>query len=398
MLTSFAVNFAVIIWLSLKYQSAEVLALAAIAGMLPQALIGPFVGVFIDRWDRKKVMIFSDAFIAICAFAMTFALRNEGAGLFWFYFLLACRSIGSAFHTPAIQAVAPLIVPESELLRVSGINQMIQSVSSIAGPALGALAITYFSVANVLYLDVIGAGAAIVSLLFVHIPRLEAKANSSITTVLMELKEGFSAIRSNRGLGFLFLYAMIATFFIMPVAVLFPLLTTGHYAGGKWEMSVIEIVWGIGMLVGGSLLGVMRVDLSKVIMVNTMHLALGLTFVLSGWFPSSWFIGFVVVTTIGGISMSIFSAAFMTIIQEEVAPEMLGRVFSLYFSMALLPSMVGLVFTGFISEVIGVTNAFLISGGMMMLVGVVSFVTPAVMHLGRKHVVKAEVSLPEEHK
>src|SRR5690606_2726295 len=122
------------------------------------------------------------------------------------------------------------------------------------------------------------------------------------------------------GLGFLFLYAMIATFFIMPVAVLFPLLTTGHYAGGKWEMSVIEIVWGIGMLVGGSLLGVMRVDLSKVIMVNTMHLALGLTFVLSGWFPSSWFIGFVVVTTIGGISMSIFSAAFMTIIQEEVAP------------------------------------------------------------------------------
>ena len=49
--------------------SAEVLAFAGIAGLLPQAIIGPFVGVFIDRWDRKKVMIFSDVFIAIWVLA-----------------------------------------------------------------------------------------------------------------------------------------------------------------------------------------------------------------------------------------------------------------------------------------------------------------------------------------
>ena len=49
--------------------SAEVLAFAGIAGLLPQAIIGPFVGVFIDRWDRKKVMIYSDVFIAIWVLA-----------------------------------------------------------------------------------------------------------------------------------------------------------------------------------------------------------------------------------------------------------------------------------------------------------------------------------------
>ena len=48
---------------------AEVLAFARIAGLLPQAIIGPFVGVFIDRWDRKKVMIYSDVFIAIWVLA-----------------------------------------------------------------------------------------------------------------------------------------------------------------------------------------------------------------------------------------------------------------------------------------------------------------------------------------
>lgn len=383
MLTSYAVHFAVIIWLSLTHQSAEVLAFAGIAGLLPQALIGPFAGVFIDRWDRKKVMIFADAFIALCAFAMTFALKQETPDLFWIYLLLACRSVGNAFHTPAMQAIAPLIVPEKELLRVSGVNQILQSVSSIAGPALGTLAITFFSVSDVLYLDIIGAAAAILSLLFIRIPHIKKHASSSVSNVLSELRQGARAIYANKGLGWMFLYAIIATFFIMPVAILFPLLTTGHYEGGKWEMSLVEIVWGIGMLVGGSMLGFLRIKTPKIILVNTMHILLGVTFLLSGWFPPSWFIGFVLLTTLGGMAMSVFSAAFMTIIQEEVSPAMLGRVFSLYFSMAVLPSLIGLLFTGFIAEWIGVAPAFLIAGTLVALVGVASFLTPTLMQLGR---------------
>lgn len=383
MLTSYAVHFAVIIWLSLEHQSAEILAFAGIAGLLPQALIGPFAGVFIDRWDRRMVMIVADAFIAVCALVMVFVLRNEDIDLFWIYLLLGCRSVGNAFHSPAIQAIAPLIVPEKELLRVSGINQMLLSVSTIAGPAVGTLAITYFPIAEVLYLDIIGAAAAIISLLFVHIPHLKSESGSSVSAVFKELKQGFQAIYVNRGLSFLFLYAMVATFFIMPVAVMFPLLTIGHYGGGKWEMSIIEIVWGVGMLVGGSVLGIARVSIPKVILVNTMHIVLGVTFVLSGWFPASWFIGFVVMTTIGGVAMSIFSAAFMTTIQEEVAPNMLGRVFSLYFSIAILPSMIGLLFTGLIAEWIGVANAFLIAGAFVVVVGILSFLTPVLMQLGR---------------
>lgn len=391
MLTSYAVNFAVIIWLSLEYQSAQVLAFAGIAGLLPQALIGPFAGVYIDRWDRKKVMIFSDAFIALCTFAMTFLLQDQQVGLFWIYLLLGCRSVGSAFHTPAMQAVAPLIVPEKELLRVSGINQMLQSVSSIAGPALGTLAITYFAIAHVLYLDIIGAVAAIISLLFVSIPRLQKeRVPSSIATVFTELKQGFHAIYANKGLGFMFLYAMIATFFIMPVAIMFPLLTTGHYSGGKWEMSLVEVVWGIGMLAGGAVLGTMRIRTRKVILVNAMHIALGITFVGSGWFPATWFVGFVVMTALGGVAMSIFSAAFMTTIQEEIPAAMLGRVFSLYFSMAVLPSVIGLAFTGVIAEIIGVANAFLISGASVVLVGIVSFLTPQLMLLGKQEVIGTE--------
>ncbi|MFD2598653.1 MFS transporter [Sphingobacterium corticis] len=384
MVTSYAVHFAVIIWLSLEQQSAEVLALAGIAGMLPQAIIGPFAGVFIDRWDRKKVMMFSDGFIAICAFAMTFLLREEQPDLHWVYALLACRSVGNAFQSPAMQAIAPLIVPEKDLLRVSGINQMLQSVSTIAGPALGTLAITYFAIADVLYLDIVGAIAAITSLLFIRIPHLKIETNSSIRNVLVELKEGFGAIHNNRGLGFLFVYAMLATLFVMPAAIMFPLLTTGHYGGGKLEMSIVEIVWGVGMLIGGSAIGFLGIKTRKVILANAMHIALGIAFVCCGAFPPSWFMAFVIITALSGMACSIFSATFMTTIQEEVDPKMLGRVFSLYFSMAILPSVVGLLFTGTIAEQVGVAKAFIIAGSLVTFVGVISFFTPTLMQLGKK--------------
>jgi DHA3 family macrolide efflux protein-like MFS transporter len=395
LLTSSAVNFAVIIYLSLHYKSAEILAFAGIAGLLPQAIIGPFAGVYIDRWDRKKVMIYADAFIALCTFLMSFAFVEGEANLVFVYALLVCRSLGQAFHTPAMQAIAPLIVPEDKLLKVSGINQMLQSVSMIAGPAVGTLAITYLPISKVLYLDVIGATIAIVSLLFVTIPKLtKPSEEGDISTVLTDLKLGFAEIQSNKGLYMLFIYAMLTTFFVMPVAIMYPLLTIEHFAGGKWEMSIIEVVWGAGMLIGGAILSAWQGSISKVILVNAMHIFMGLTFVFSGWISSDLFWVFVAITTLGGIGMSFFNASFMTIIQEEVKPEFLGRVFSMYFSFAIIPSVIGLLFTGWIADEIGVVNAFIIGGLAMCFVGILSFLTPAVMNLGKGR--KSEMQLEEE--
>src|SRR5690606_36550617 len=130
--------------------SAEVLAYAAIAGLLPQALIGPFAGVYIDRWDRKFTMILADSFIALCTLIMAVLFYLGHFEMLYVYVLLGLRSLGSAFHMPAMQASVPLLAPESELLRIAGINQMIFSISSIAGPALGALAIGLFPIGEVL--------------------------------------------------------------------------------------------------------------------------------------------------------------------------------------------------------------------------------------------------------
>ncbi len=384
-LSSTAVNFAVIIWLSLETGSAEVLAYAAIAGLLPQAIIGPIAGVYIDRWDRKKTMIFADSFVAFCTLVMSISFYVGYESLLLIYVMLALRSVGSAFHMPAMQAAIPLLAPQSELLRIAGINQMIQSVSSIAGPALGALAIGLFSIGNVLLLDIIGAIIAIISLLFVHIPNPEIvdKAKASVAQVWRDIKLGLGEILKNRGLTLMFLYSVIATFCIMPVAVLFPLMTINHFGGDKFEMSIVEIAWGVGMLIGGGLLGILKPNIHKVIIINTMHILLGLSLAVSGWLPPSTFIIFVILTGMGGLAASVYNASFMTVIQEEVQPAMMGRVFSMFFSIAVIPSVIGLLSTGFVADTIGVNLTFIILGLVVAVVGTVSFFTPSLMKLGK---------------
>lgn len=393
LLSSSAVNFAIIIWLSLETGSAEVLAFAAIATFLPQALIGPFAGVYIDRWDRKTTMIAADGFIAVCTLAMSLLFYLGHFELIFIYVLLGLRSVGSAFHMPAMQASVPLLAPESELLRIAGINQVIQSVSSIAGPALGALAIGLMDIQQVLLLDVAGAIFAIASLLLIKIPNpeREAQAQAGVQQVLRDIGSGIKAVTANKGLAYMFLFSILATFCIMPVAVLFPLLTLQHFGGGKFEMSVIEVVWGIGMLAGGGVLGIFKPSFNKVIIINSMHILLGATLTISGILPASGFILFVVLTTLGGLSASIYHATFMTIIQEKVNPAMLGRVFSMFFSIALLPSIIGLLSTGFIADYIGISLTFVILGSVIGLIGFVSFLVPELMKLDTK----AEKSIPE---
>lgn len=169
-LTSSLVNFAIILWLTFETKSAETLAFATIAALLPQAVLGLFSGILIDRWSRKLIMILSDSFIAFCTLILAILFYFEQAEVWQIYTLLALRSVGSAFHMPSMQASIPLLAPESQLLRIAGINQMIQSVSNIAGPALGALAISMLDMTYVLILDVVGAHVACTSLLFVTIP------------------------------------------------------------------------------------------------------------------------------------------------------------------------------------------------------------------------------------
>lgn len=381
-LSSSVVAYAIIFWMSIETGSAEVLALAAIAGMLPQSLLGLFVGVYVDRWDRKLTMILSDSFIALCTLVLAVLFWLDVAEMWHIYILLALRSAGSAFHMPAMQASIPLLAPESQLSRIAGVNQMISSLSSITGPALGALLITLTSIGNILLLDVAGAIFACTSLLFVRIPN--PKRSELRPNLWREFREGFAAMHAVPGMGWFFTLAIAVWFFIMPVGVLFPLMTLQHFGGGTYDMSLIEIVWGGGALLGGAVMGARTYNVSRIVLVNLMYLVVGLSFVLSGILPPSGFVWFAVFTTAAGVSSSVFNASFVSVVQTRIEAGVLGRVLSLYHSFGLLPSAIGLLGTGFLAENVGLTTTFIIAGGVICLLALAGFFIPSVMRLDRK--------------
>lgn len=380
-LTSSIVNFAIILWLSFETKSAEVLAFAAIAAMLPQSVLGLFTGIFIDRWKRKRVMILADSFIAFCTLILAVLFYLDIAKIEHIYILLALRSVGSAFHMPAMQASVPLLAPKSELIRIAGINQIIQSACNIAGPALAALFISFMEMTNILLLDVIGAALACASLLFVKIPDPDNTEKTQKVHLLKEAKEALTEVCAQNGLSWLFILSIIATFFIMPVSVLFPLMTLDHYSGNAFQISLVEAAWGIGALLGGAFLGMKKFKLNEISLINWMYILLGVTFGLSGILPVSGYPLFVVLTAVGGISGSLYMASFTTVVQTRINPVVMGRVFSFYMSVSLLPSMIGLLSTGFLADTIGIGNTFIIGGGLAGMIGLISFALPAIKEL-----------------
>jgi len=229
-LSSYVVGYAVIFWLSVETRSAEVLAYATIASLLPQMVLGLFTGVLVDRWNRKRTMIFADLFIALCTLLLASLFWITEPKIIYVYLLLVMRSAGMAFHVPAMQASVPLLAPQDKLMKIAGINNMIHSVSTIASPALAALLISLFELQWILLIDVGGAVIGISTLLMVHIPDPE-KAERATPHLGRELQEGLREVYSKPGLLWLFILALSAMLFIMPVAALFPLMTLEHFRG-----------------------------------------------------------------------------------------------------------------------------------------------------------------------
>lgn len=384
-LTSSIVGYAVVFWLSVETKSAEVLTYAMLASLLPQVLLGMFTGVFVDRWHRKWTMIGADSFIALCTGILSILFYTGIAEIWQVYILLAMRSIGSAFHTPAMQASIPLLAPESQLMHISGVNQIIYSICNIAGPAIAAVLITIMDMSYVLLLDIGGAVIACSALLFVTIPN--PKKNVDVMKqphIFKEIKEGLSAIFEKRGLGWIFTFDIISTFFVLPIAALFPLMTLNYFEGKTFDMSLVEIVWGIGSLAGGGLLGIRKMKLAnKVLIINIADIVLGLMFMLSGLLPPSGFIGFLIFMSLGGVAGTIFMGAFTVILQTQISSEKLGRVFAMYGSITLLPSIPGLLATSFIAENIGLPHSFIIAGFAIICSAVILLFIPSVRKLGR---------------
>ncbi|MDF2652647.1 MAG: macrolide transporter [Paenibacillus sp.] len=140
------------------------------------ALLGPFIGVWLDRWNRKLTMMVADSVIAFSSLVMGAWFLWGDPSLWVVYAILFIRSAATSFHAPSFQAVIPLIAPEEQLTKVAGWHQLVFSASTVLGPALGIAVYSATSLGLVLLLDVAGALLANFMLLLVKIHQPKQKA------------------------------------------------------------------------------------------------------------------------------------------------------------------------------------------------------------------------------
>ena len=381
-LSSSVLQMAIVWDLIANTNSSIILALSGIMAFLPQGLLGPFIGVFIDRYDRKTIMVISDLVIALASLSLV-VVGMFGVLPIWLVMMVLCiRSIGSAFHTPSLQAVTPLIVPNDMLAKCSGYSQTLQSVSLIISPALAAALYAVWDINYIILIDVVGALIALITLAVSNIPKLEDIEKSEVPNIIEEAKDGIKALKRHNLLVFMIICALFSLVY-MPIYVLYPMMTLSYFGGTSWHAGFVEIVFGVGMLIGAVTLGVCGGFKNKIHTMTISTLLIGLGLLLSGTLPVNGFIWFAVLSGIIGFASPFYTGIQNVIFQEKIEPEYLGRVMSLSGSLMVISTPVGIAISGFVSEKIGIENLFLVLGIIIVVISLLFVGIPSVRKCGR---------------
>ena len=253
MITSYAAGYAVVWYITETTGSAIMLAAAAICAYLPQGLLSPFGGVIADKHNRKTVMIVADLSVGIVSLGLGIVILFGQVSFPLLMILVIVRSIGQAFHGPAMMAAMPLLVPEKHLLRINTLDQLLMSVASIGAPAFGIFLYTTIGFHSVMFLDFAGALVAVAGLALAKIPTV-ADETAENQHVLANLRDGWKALSATRGLVILIAGITIGMMAFAPLGAIFPLMTYDHFGGDGYMASVVEAAFGVGMIAGSIVL------------------------------------------------------------------------------------------------------------------------------------------------
>ncbi len=382
--TSFISQYALIWYLTDVTASPAVLSMAMLVGMLPQGILSLFTGAFADRFDRRVIMAVADGSIGVVSLVLVAVAAGGTLTPGPILAALALRSVGSAFHTPCIQAVTPLIAPAEALTRCAGWSQGIQTVSMLLSPAAAAWLYARVPLPWLIALDAVGAALAIGGLLLARLPKLKVGGEGQKLHVWRDSVEGFRILRSKRWLWELCLICALFSVAFMPLSALFPLMSMDYFNGGADAAATVEVLFSAGMLAGSVILGAWGGTKNRIWTMAGAEAVLGAALVVAGVLPPSGFWVFAGASLVMGLSAPFFNSVFMALIQEKVEPEYLGRVLGLSGAIMTLASPIGLVATAVFAGRTGITVWFLIGGAVTLLCAVLTVAMPAVRECDRK--------------
>jgi DHA3 family macrolide efflux protein-like MFS transporter len=383
---SLLVQYALLWHLTLTTKSGVVLALAAVFGFLPQAVVSIFAGVWADRVNRKVMIILSDSTIALATLGLAFFMLSGVDDLWLVFLVMAVRSVGAGLQMPAISALIPQIVPTDKLMRVNGINSSVQSSLLIIGPVAAAGIYSTFSLAAILFVDVVTAVIGLSLLATIAVPTLSRAASNDKPSYFTDLKEGLNYIFSHDLVRWVMAIYSIVFLLVVAPSNLSPLMLVRTFGSDVWLLTVLELSFGIGMVAGGALMATFASKMDRLGLMVGTSILFGVLAVVMGFTTN--LILFYSLFFLIGLAVPAFSTASMTLLQETVEPERQGRVFGFVGIVMAVAMPLGMAVLGPLADIVSVEILLIATGALTVLIAVVAVLLPA----GKRAIASAHAS------
>lgn len=353
------VQYAIIWHITLTTSSGFMATLSTVCGFLPQIALSLFAGVWIDRYNRKTLIMLADGFIASATLVLAVLFMSGYQSIWLLIVLLLIRSAGTGVQSPAVNALIPQIVPADRLMKVNGANSSISALMMFLSPAASGLILSVSTIEATFWIDVITAVIGIGIMLGVPVPS-RSNTTGRNTSNWREIKQGFVYLNDHTLVRQLLVFLFIILILISPAAFLTPLMVSRSFGGEVWRLTASEMTFSAGAIAGGIVIadwGGFR---------NRMHTTIaacacyGLLMIGLGAAPI--FAIYLLFNFVIGMTMPIFNSPITVLLQEKVDPSMHGRVFSLVQVSNSCALPLGMVLFGPLGDIVKVESILMFAG------------------------------------
>ena len=339
--------------------SALLLGVVSFCGQIPTLFLAPFAGVLVDRWNRHRVLLVTQALSLLQSLALAVLALAGVITVAEVLVLQVAQGVINAFDTPARQAfVVTMIEDRADLPNAIALNSSMVNGSRIIGPSIGGAMIAAVGEGWCFLLDALSYVAVIASLLAMRVPATSRRRGD--TRLRDELGAGFRYVTGSVPIRTLLLLLAFVSTMGMPYTVLMPAIATRALHGGPHTLGFLMTASGLGALAGAFFLASREsvLGLGRAILIATATFGVGL--VAFAQARTLWVA--LLCLPLVGAGMMIATAGTNTIVQTIVDEEMRGRVMAFY-TMAFLGSApIGSLIAGVLASRIGPQGTVLLGG------------------------------------
>ena len=352
-----------------------------VAATLPNLLLSPIAGAYVDRWDAKEVMVVSDLLRA--AIILLIPLAAVTNVVFVYPLVFAVTSI-SIFFRPARVVALPRIVREDELLTANSAMWIGETIADVIGYPLAAVFVTFLGSALPLafWIDAATYGASAALIFSIVVPPIARRAGEGEErpTVTADLRAGYRFLRDETVLLANTLQATVAQFTLGVLIALTPFYAKGITAGlavdEKAAYGFLEAAIGAGNLIGGFAIGFLGSRLARGKTVIVGYTVLGACVMALGLIGN---LGLAIGLMFGiGVANMVFVIPSQTMFQERTPAEMLGRVVGFRFALVFGSMTIAMAISGLLAASVGTAVVFILFGLITVLAGLAGLLVPAV--------------------